>query len=97
MHHVLIKCGYLHGETSDDCLYLGLSGETVLLPDKRLLTQKKHGIGCTLSSAIAANIAKGNYIASAVHLAKEYIVEAILSALKVCPVAARLSRASAGG
>ncbi len=75
--NVLIKGGHLQGEKSDDCLYFGVVDETMVLPGERLETQNNHGTGCTLSSAIAANIAKGHDMVRAVHLAKEYITEAI--------------------
>ncbi|MDD2391289.1 MAG: bifunctional hydroxymethylpyrimidine kinase/phosphomethylpyrimidine kinase, partial [Desulfobacterales bacterium] len=44
---------------------------------KRVTTRNNHGTGCTLSSAIASFIAKGNDIEQAVWLAKTYITEAI--------------------
>ena len=40
-----------------------------------------HGTGCTLSSAIAANIAKGYNLIEAIHLAKDYLSGALLSML----------------
>ena len=47
------------------------------LPDKRIESLNTHGTGCTLSSAIAAHLAKGLDIIDAVKAAKIYISEAI--------------------
>ncbi len=75
--NVLIKGGHLEGEVSDDCLYLGAKDEAIFLPAKRIETDNNHGTGCTLSSAIASNIAKGYDVVAAVRMAKEYITGAI--------------------
>lgn len=75
--NVLIKGGHLSGENSDDLLFLGAEQKMVVLPGKRIKTKNNHGTGCTLSSAIAAGLAQGLGIESAVGLAKEYITGAI--------------------
>jgi Hydroxymethylpyrimidine/phosphomethylpyrimidine kinase len=75
--NVLIKGGHLEGGDSNDCLYLGKQGRTVILPGERIATRNNHGTGCTLSSAIAAFIARGAGIEDAVRLAKDYITGAI--------------------
>jgi hydroxymethylpyrimidine/phosphomethylpyrimidine kinase len=75
--NVLIKGGHLGGEESDDCLYLAEKDELIFLPAKRIETGNNHGTGCTLSSAIAANIARGCDVVNAVRRAKEYITGAI--------------------
>ena len=75
--NVLIKGGHLEQGDSDDCLYLGSEKRTVQFPSKRIVTRNNHGTGCTLSSAIAAHIAKGLSVAQAVAQAKEYITGAI--------------------
>ena len=75
--NVLVKGGHLEGEDSDDCLYLGGEARVVRLPCGRVGTRNNHGTGCTLSSAIAACIAKGDDVETAVRRAKEYITEAI--------------------
>jgi hydroxymethylpyrimidine/phosphomethylpyrimidine kinase len=77
--NVLIKGGHLSGENSDDLLFLGIEKKVVFLPGKRIKTKNNHGTGCTLSSAIAAGLAQGFEVASAVRLAKEYITGAIAS------------------
>ena len=75
--NVLIKGGHLEGEDSDDCLYLGDRDEMIFLFSKRIETNNNHGTGCTLSSAIAANLAKGDSLIAAVRKAKQYINGAI--------------------
>lgn len=75
--NVLIKGGHLEGSDSDDCLYLGPEQRMVILPGERIATRNNHGTGCTLSSAIASFIARGETIENAVHRAKDYITGAI--------------------
>lgn len=75
--NVLVKGGHLEGEDSDDYLYLGASQSIVRLPGLRVLTKNNHGTGCTLSSAIAAFLARGESVEGAVSQAKEYITGAI--------------------
>ena len=48
---------------------------------KRIDNPNTHGTGCTLSSAIAANLAKGHSMPEAISLAKEYISGALGSML----------------
>lgn len=74
---VLIKGGHLDGDDCDDCLYLAPEKRIITLPGKRVATDNNHGTGCTLSSAIAANMAKGLEVMAAVHRAKDYITAAI--------------------
>lgn len=75
--NVLVKGGHLEGKDSDDYLYLGESQSIVRLPGLRVLTKNNHGTGCTLSSAIAAFLARGESVEGAVRQAKEYITGAI--------------------
>jgi len=74
---VLIKGGHLESGDCDDCLYLAAEKRMITLPGKRVATGNNHGTGCTLSSAIAANLAKGVEVEEAVRRAKEYIAAAI--------------------
>ncbi len=74
---ILIKGGHLEDGDSDDLLYLGREKRRVFLPADRIDTTNTHGTGCTLSSAIAANMARGRGVEEAVRLAKEYITGAI--------------------
>ena len=57
--NVLIKGGHLESGDSDDCLYPGAEDRAVILRGKRIPTRNNHGTGCTLSSAIASGLAKG--------------------------------------
>lgn len=75
--NVLVKGGHLQGADSDDCLYLGQERRIVRFPAVRVETRNNHGTGCTLSSAIAAFIARGDDVEAAVRHAKEYITGAI--------------------
>lgn len=75
--NVLIKGGHLESGDSDDCLYLGAEDRAVILSGKRIPTRNNHGTGCTLSSAIASGLAKGQTVETAVRQAKDYITQAI--------------------
>lgn len=72
--HVLLKGGHLEDDATD-ILYDG--EHFTYLPSKRIDTKNTHGTGCTLSSAIAANLGKGMTVTEAVKAAKEYITTAI--------------------
>lgn len=74
---VLLKAGHLHDDKLIDVFYNAESGETLRLESDRVTTVNTHGTGCTLSSAVAAGLAKGMTMASAVMSAKEYISAAI--------------------
>jgi hydroxymethylpyrimidine/phosphomethylpyrimidine kinase len=75
--NVLIKGGHEEAQTSTDILYLADEDRWVELPGKRIVTRNNHGTGCTLSSAIAAYLAKGKPLETAVQAAKTYISKAI--------------------
>jgi hydroxymethylpyrimidine/phosphomethylpyrimidine kinase len=75
---VLIKGGHAEGETALDILFEG--DEPVSFEAERVATKNTHGTGCTLSAAIAAELAKGAVLAEAVEEAKEYVTAAILAA-----------------
>jgi len=75
---VLIKGGHGQGRESID--YLVRDGGVVALAAPRLATQNTHGTGCSLSSAIAAELAKGAELEAAVRNAKTFISAAIASA-----------------
>jgi hydroxymethylpyrimidine/phosphomethylpyrimidine kinase len=74
---VLIKGGHLEGPRCDDILWIGDEGRLVRLPGRKIATINNHGTGCTLSSAIAAFLARGEAIEAAVRQAKEYVTGAI--------------------
>ena len=78
--NVLVKGGHLT-EKAEDILYTkdkvySLTAELVNSPNT-------HGTGCTLSSAITANLALGNDLYTSVKLAKDYITEAIRNSYTV--------------
>jgi hydroxymethylpyrimidine/phosphomethylpyrimidine kinase len=72
---VLIKGGHLDVEDSPDVLAQG--DGLAWLEGRRIATKNTHGTGCTLSSAIAAELAKGASVADAVRAAKAYLAKAI--------------------
>jgi hydroxymethylpyrimidine/phosphomethylpyrimidine kinase len=75
---VLIKGG--HGQGTDSIDYLIDSKRTVAFAAPRVATQNTHGTGCSLSSAIAAELAKGEELETAVRNAKAFISAAIAGA-----------------
>lgn len=72
---VLIKGGHGDGPESTD--YFVTEAGAVALPAARVSTKNTHGTGCTLSSAIAAGLAKGETMEAAVRSAKAYVTAAI--------------------
>jgi hydroxymethylpyrimidine/phosphomethylpyrimidine kinase len=72
---VLIKGGHADGADSVDVLLDGDEFERFISP--RIATRNTHGTGCTLSSAIAAGLAKGLSLRAAVGSAKRYVSAAI--------------------
>jgi len=72
---VLLKGGHMGTEEANDLLFDGEKFHT--FTSKRIKTHNTHGTGCTLASAIAANLAKGFSVYDAVASAKEYIQGAI--------------------
>jgi hydroxymethylpyrimidine/phosphomethylpyrimidine kinase len=75
---VLIKGG--HGQGSESIDYLITGQGTVTLAAPRIATKNTHGTGCSLSSAIAAGLAKGEDMETAIRKAKVWISEAIAEA-----------------
>jgi hydroxymethylpyrimidine kinase/phosphomethylpyrimidine kinase len=72
---VLIKGGHGDGPTSDDLLLDDRLCRVVSAP--RQATRNTHGTGCTLSSAIAAFLARGTDLAAAIVAAKAYLSRAL--------------------
>ena len=71
---ILIKGGHLVGN-ADDMLYQ--DQKITWFKGTRIENENTHGTGCTLSSAIATFLAKGESIEKSVELAKEYVTKAI--------------------
>lgn len=77
--HVLIKGGHLKEKVAPDILFAPEQGTTQWFEEKRIHTRNTHGTGCSLSSAIAAFLAKGLTMHEAIQKAKLYITSAIQS------------------
>jgi hydroxymethylpyrimidine/phosphomethylpyrimidine kinase len=77
---VLIKGGHLTGDALD-ILFDGV--KFTYFRTERIHTQNTHGTGCTLSSAIAANLSLGYEMQEAVRRAKEYLTLAIKNSLSI--------------
>ncbi len=77
---VLVKGGHLAEPAGADDLFF--DGERMeWISAERIDTRNTHGTGCTLSSAIAAYLARGEDLLEAVRLGKAFVTEAIRAAL----------------
>jgi hydroxymethylpyrimidine/phosphomethylpyrimidine kinase len=75
---VLLKGGHAPGEEIVDLLWDGRELREFRHP--RLATRATHGTGCTLSSAIAVGLARGEELGAAVRAAIDYLQGAIAAA-----------------
>ena len=75
---VLLKGGHALNDAND---FLYQNGQGRWFLGRRIHNPNTHGTGCTLSSAIAANLAKGFSMEEAVERAKEYISGALADML----------------
>ena len=75
---VLCKGGHSAGGADD---FLFADGKGLWLESPRIPNPNTHGTGCTLSSAIAANLAKGYPLEAAVRRGKDYLTGAIAAML----------------
>ena len=75
---VLLKGGHSIND-ANDLLYT--NGELTWFEGKRIENTNTHGTGCTLSSAIASNLAKGYDLQTSIGLAKDYISGALAAML----------------
>lgn len=80
VQYVLVKGGHMEGDAMD-VLYDGETFHHFSAP--RIHTKNTHGTGCTLSSAIAANLSLGYPMVEAVERAKKYITTAIEHSLDI--------------
>ncbi len=78
---VLVKGGHGDGPESVDLL-IAADGVT-RFPAARVATRNTHGTGCTLSSAIAAGLARGRDLPAAVAEAKTYVTAAIVASTRL--------------
>ncbi len=76
---VLAKGGHGHND-ANDFLY---DGAGKWFYGRRIDTQNTHGTGCTLSSAITANLAKGYDLKTSVGRAKSYLTGALSTGLNL--------------
>ncbi len=76
---VLIKGGHATGAMCEDILVMS-DGEALSVSAPRIQTKNTHGTGCTLSSAIAAGLAKGMSLEDAFRAAHDYLQKAIAAA-----------------
>ncbi len=72
---VLLKGG--HGGSGEAVDLLSIGGNVIRLASPRIATRNTHGTGCTLSAAIAAHLALGADLETAVRAAKDYVYSAI--------------------
>jgi hydroxymethylpyrimidine/phosphomethylpyrimidine kinase len=75
---VLIKGGHLFGPIIYD-VFISANDIPIVLESAFISSKNLHGTGCTLSSAIAAEMAKGNDLLTAIKNAKNYISQALQS------------------
>ncbi len=75
---ILLKGGHRVNDAND---LLCVDGALQWICGKRIETSNTHGTGCTLSSAIAANLARGFSVVASVKRAKEYITDALAAGL----------------
>ena len=73
----LVKGGHLTGPDTVDVLY---DGTVHLVRHPRIDTTSTHGTGCTLSAAIAANLALGAPLEEAVRTSLDFVHRAIATA-----------------
>lgn len=78
---VLLKGGHLEGDKMCDVLQTAGEDKPHLFISDKIESKNTHGTGCTLSSAIAANLAKGFDLKTSVQRAKDYISRALADML----------------
>lgn len=78
--HVLVKGGHSEENNAQNAVVDVLYADGIIekFSKERIESQNTHGTGCTLSSAITANIAKGYTIQHSVAKAKDYVHSAIV-------------------
>jgi len=77
-HAILLKGGHLPGDVVVDVLRSPEVNESFTHP--RVATRNTHGTGCTLSAAIAAQLAHGQTLLESVIAAEHYLHQAIQAA-----------------
>ena len=80
-YHCAVLCKGGHSvNDANDLLYA--DGTLQWFRGRRIANSNTHGTGCTLSSAIAANLAKGFSLPQAVQRAKDYVSQALAALLQ---------------
>lgn len=82
-HNLLLKGGHADGDNMTDTLHLAAENRSVKYTSTRIETRNLHGTGCTLSSAIASFMAKGQSLATAVGNAKHVMDDFIRGGVTV--------------
>lgn len=77
---VLVKGGHIIGGNPGEVVDLLYDGEFTEYRHERIDTTSTHGTGCTLSAAIAAELAKGSELRSAVRAAADFVHQAMRTA-----------------
>lgn len=77
---VLVKGGHSVNDANDILIW---QGKSIILRGERVDNPNTHGTGCTLSSAIAARLARGDSMETAVQRAKAYLTGALRSGLNL--------------
>ena len=75
-------CGHFE-DNSNDVLFLKNNNDCIILKSEKINNKNTHGTGCTLSSAIASNLALGNDLIKSVKNAKKYVYTSISSMLNI--------------
>jgi hydroxymethylpyrimidine/phosphomethylpyrimidine kinase len=75
--NVVVTGGHL--DPPDDLVLMG--GEALWLPGAKIASRSTHGTGCAFSSALLSRIVLGDEVKDAVLLAKQYVAEAIRTAV----------------
>ena len=78
---VLVKGGHMEGRRATDLLVT--SDGTQPISAERIDTPHTHGTGCVLSAAIAAYLARGHDLLTAVQDGKAFVTESIRAALEI--------------
>ena len=74
---IFLKGGHASGKESNDLLYCADTDKYRIFKAPRIKTPNTHGTGCTLSSALAAGLARGFSLEEAAERAKTYISQAL--------------------
>ena len=86
---VLIKGGHLSNSAVDILLN---SDETYILEGEKIFSNNTHGTGCSLSSAIASNLAKGYSMLESVKKAKNFVLCSIKNSVDFPEIAGTINQ-----